>query len=248
MGAGEEDGALGGLTSALSLFLPSVPVRDFLSSPKLTHKRAFSDEVSQISALPESKSVQSLRPQNESRSSLCINGSHVYCEEPSPKPAAAPPPLSTPSKPGASLGTGPRAPEPEPELPPWSSSSFQKGPPKDPPRFIPSPPILAAQEEDKLSVKTIALNKHRGRGRREEGLRADCRPVQIATPMVFSADVVRVRPRAEERAQAGVLRRGSSKDGDGRRLVEDCPEGPSKAGETAGGEEQDAKESLPKPR
>ncbi|KAH0615680.1 hypothetical protein JD844_025981, partial [Phrynosoma platyrhinos] len=187
-------------------------VRDFLPSPKLTHKRAFSDDASQINLLPESKSVQSLKPSGKepiSRSSLCINGSHIYCEEPSPKPSSSfpspspspsPSPLPLPPLPPQSLpdkteegsAAGPWA--PEPELPPWSSSRVQKGPPKDPPRFIPSPPILAAQEEDKLSVKTIALNKHRGRAKKEEALRAESRPVQIAAPLVFSSEVVRVRP------------------------------------------------------
>ncbi|XP_066487815.1 rab11 family-interacting protein 5 [Tiliqua scincoides] len=236
-------------------------VGDFLSSPKLTHKRAFSDEASQIRALPESKSIQSLRPQNEptSKSSICINGSHVYCEEPSLKPASpslvAPPApaQSIPSKPAESLvSAGPHA--PEPDLPPWSGSSLQKGPPKDPPRFIPSPPILAAQEEDKLSVKTIALNKHRGRVRQQEGLHADSRPVRMAAPLVFSSEVVRVRPRVEEeeRAKAGVLHPGS----DGRRLVGESLGGSPKDVVMAGGDEQgqsgrrgsqDAKESLPKP-
>ncbi|KAM8848915.1 uncharacterized protein rab11fip5b [Synchiropus picturatus] len=60
----------------------------------MTHKRAFSDEVSKIttgtprSSLP----VESVRSQSmtQSKSSLCINGSHVYESEPStPKSSAA---------------------------------------------------------------------------------------------------------------------------------------------------------------
>ncbi|XP_062837974.1 rab11 family-interacting protein 5 [Anolis carolinensis] len=197
-------------------------VRDFLPSPKLTHKRAFSDEASQVALLPESKSVQSLKPSGKepiSRSSLCINGSHIYCEEPPPKPSF----LSSPSAPAAPQkppDEGPRG--PDPEMPTWSGVRGQKGPPKDPPRFIPSPPILAAQEEDKLSVKTIALNKQRGRAKKEEALRAEGRPVQMAAPLVFSSEVVRVRPQErapkteqeeeeeKRKARTGFFRRRSS--------------------------------------
>ncbi|XP_062992125.1 rab11 family-interacting protein 5 [Elgaria multicarinata webbii] len=236
-------------------------VRDFLPSPKLTHKRAFSDEVSQINMLPESKSVQSLKPQNEpvSRSSLCINGSHVYCDEPSPKPAflsSAPAPLppaqSSTHKPdpGVTVGLG----APDPDLPPWSGSGFPKGPSKDPPRFIPSPPILAAQEEDKLSVKTIALSKHRGRVKMEEGLRGESKPVQVATPMAFSAEGLRGRAHEEaqkreegRRATAGVFRRGSSKES-GKSSAGESEAGPSpgpegKARREAGEEEGSGRSS-----
>ncbi|KAL8206446.1 UNVERIFIED_CONTAM: hypothetical protein K2H54_003301 [Gekko kuhli] len=203
---------------------PDRSVRDFLPSPKLTHKRAFSDEASQINPLPESRSVQSLKPQGEpvSRSSLCINGSHVYCEEPSPRPPA---PLSRPKKPPLppeSFSSG--APAPESELPPWSGSSFQRPPQKDPPRFIPSPPILAAQEEDKLSVKTLALHKQRSRAKMEEGAPAEAKPIQVALPMVVSAGTGRGRPpedaRKEEKgAKAGFFRRGGTREDAGKSHV-----------------------------
>ncbi|XP_029962127.1 uncharacterized protein LOC115399079 [Salarias fasciatus] len=53
----------------------------------LTHKRAFSDEVSKITtAFPRTNpAVESLKGQTmtQSKSSLCINGSHVYDSEPS---------------------------------------------------------------------------------------------------------------------------------------------------------------------
>ncbi|KAM3612288.1 uncharacterized protein V6R79_006291 [Siganus canaliculatus] len=53
----------------------------------LTHKRAFSDEVSKITtAFPRTNpTVESLKGQTmtQSKSSLCINGSHVYESEPS---------------------------------------------------------------------------------------------------------------------------------------------------------------------
>lgn len=56
----------------------------------LTHKRAFSDEASKIttttpSAVRTSPAVEALkgRTMTQSKSSLCINGSHVYDSEPS---------------------------------------------------------------------------------------------------------------------------------------------------------------------
>uniref|UniRef100_UPI0037E831A1 rab11 family-interacting protein 1 n=1 Tax=Semicossyphus pulcher TaxID=241346 RepID=UPI0037E831A1 len=62
----------------------------------LTHKRAFSDEASKITtAFPQtSRALESLKGQTmtQSKSSLCINGSHVYDSEPStPKSSAAHP-------------------------------------------------------------------------------------------------------------------------------------------------------------
>lgn len=60
----------------------------------LTHKRAFSDEASKITtAFPRATTtVESLKGQTmtQSKSSLCINGSHVYDSEPStPKSSGA---------------------------------------------------------------------------------------------------------------------------------------------------------------
>nr|XP_034959637.1 rab11 family-interacting protein 5 [Zootoca vivipara] len=272
VGIGPSEAGMVPSPSRHSSFSTDRSVRDFLPSPKLTHKRAFSDEASQ--------SIQSLKPQNDplSRSSLCINGSHIYCEEPTPKPSslsAAPVPQGiAASKPHEeACGSEPPA-APEPDLPPWSSGIFPKGPPKDPPRFIPSPPILAAQEEDKLSVKTIALNKHRVRARREEeeaaaaaaaaALHAESKPIQIATPMVFSGDVRRVRPQQEEDeaeeeekrlSKTGFFRRGSSKEGGGK-SGEPSPRVVVAAGEERGRSRnsssswfslQDAKEVPPKP-
>ncbi|KAJ8389540.1 hypothetical protein AAFF_G00119300 [Aldrovandia affinis] len=62
-------------------------------SPKIiTHKRAFSDEASQITAAPpQPRLVVSLKAQSGvlSQSSLCINGSHVYAAEPMASGSAA---------------------------------------------------------------------------------------------------------------------------------------------------------------
>uniref|UniRef100_A0A8D0G929 Uncharacterized protein n=1 Tax=Sphenodon punctatus TaxID=8508 RepID=A0A8D0G929_SPHPU len=244
-------------------------VKDYLPSPKLTHKRAFSDEVSQVNVQPEPKAIQSLKPKNDpvSRSSLCVNGSHVYSDEPTPKPSASvlqsslPPPTvpqNIPKKPEERFGAGP-SPESS-EVPLWAISSFEKAPQRDPPRFIPSPPILAAQEEDKVSIKTIALNKLHGRAKAEENLRLESsKPIQIATPMVFSSDVIKVKPheetrKEEKRAKTGFFHHGGSKgDAGSRSLEEKTPSPPG----MAGGDEKskigswfgskDSKESSQKP-
>ncbi|XP_033830339.1 uncharacterized protein LOC117377925 isoform X1 [Periophthalmus magnuspinnatus] len=58
----------------------------------LTHKRALSDEASKITTAAIPRSVESLKGQTmtQSKSSLCINGSHVYDSEPSiPKMSGA---------------------------------------------------------------------------------------------------------------------------------------------------------------
>uniref|UniRef100_A0AAV2MKE2 Rab11 family-interacting protein 5-like n=1 Tax=Knipowitschia caucasica TaxID=637954 RepID=A0AAV2MKE2_KNICA len=51
----------------------------------MTHKRALSDEASRITPAAVPRSVESLKGQTmtQSKSSLCINGSHVYDSEPS---------------------------------------------------------------------------------------------------------------------------------------------------------------------
>lgn len=82
------------LFSIMHLFLlPSVLTSQH-TTKILTHKRAFSDEASKITtAIPRSNlAVESLKgpTMTQSKSSLCINGSHVYNSEPStPKTSAA---------------------------------------------------------------------------------------------------------------------------------------------------------------
>lgn len=67
-------------------FLPTVLTSQH-TTKVLTHKRAFSDEASKITtAFPRPNlAVESLKGQTmtQSKSSLCINGSHVYDSEPS---------------------------------------------------------------------------------------------------------------------------------------------------------------------
>ncbi|XP_072478955.1 rab11 family-interacting protein 5 isoform X7 [Notamacropus eugenii] len=128
--------------------------RDSAPSPKLlTHKRAYSDEVSQVQAgLPGSGHDPT------SGSSLCINGSHIYNEQP-PAPPAHRASISGPFPSASALhalslrraeeGMGPL------DTAPWGSS------------------------------ETVAAA---GVGREEEGAwRAEGKPVQVATPIVFSS-------------------------------------------------------------
>ncbi|NXG27438.1 RFIP5 protein, partial [Dromaius novaehollandiae] len=183
-------------------------VKDYLPSPKLTHKRAFSDDVSQVSAAPEPKAIQSLKPKNDpvSRSSLCINGSHVYSDEPAPKsPVSAPQssaPLSVPSvprRPEESFGFIPL--HPDSHEVPWGISSFERMQQRDEPRFIPSPPSLALQEELKVSTKAVTLSNHLGRAKMEENSRLETKPTQVATPLVFSTEVTKEKHPEEMRKE-----------------------------------------------
>ncbi|XP_053885551.1 rab11 family-interacting protein 5 isoform X2 [Malaclemys terrapin pileata] len=185
-------------------------VKDYLPSPKLTHKRAFSDEISQVNVVAEPKAIQSLKPKNDpvSRSSICVNGSHVYSDEPAPKsPMSGLPsssPLSLPlqniarkSEEGFHAGFPP----PDSEDLPWGASSFEKGQQKEEPRFLPSPPSLAVQEENKVSTKAVTLSNHLGRAKLEEGSRLEIKPVQIATPLVFSMEATKDKPLEETRKE-----------------------------------------------
>ncbi|XP_074848311.1 rab11 family-interacting protein 5 isoform X2 [Carettochelys insculpta] len=248
-------------------------VKDYLPSPKLTHKRAFSDEVSQVNVVAEPKEAQSLKPKNDSvsRSSLCVNGSHVYSDEPAPKSPMSglqsSLPLSTPlqtitrkSQEGFHAGFPP--PDSEDRL--WGHGSFEKGQQREEPRFLPSPPSLALQEEDRVSTKAVTLSNHLGRAKLEERSRAETKPVQIATPMVFSSEATKDKPLEEARKEdkkvkGGFFHHGGSKSDAGNKTSEEKL-GPSLTVSpqvTAGGDEKskssswfgskDTKEPFQKP-
>ncbi|NXT35536.1 RFIP5 protein, partial [Pelecanoides urinatrix] len=183
-------------------------VKDYLPSPKLTHKRAFSDDVSQVSPVLEPKSIQSLKPKNDpvSRSSLCINGSHVYSDEPAPKSPVSVPqssaPLSVPSVPRRQEeGFGFTPLHPDSHEVPWGVSNFERTQQRDEPRFIPSPPSLALQEELKVSTKAVTLSNHLGRAKMEENSRLENKPTQAATPMVFSTEMTKDKQPEEMRKE-----------------------------------------------
>ncbi|XP_027529015.1 rab11 family-interacting protein 5-like, partial [Neopelma chrysocephalum] len=184
--------------------------KDYLPSPKLTHKRAFSDDVSQVSPVLEPKAAQSLTPKNDpvSRSSLCINGSHVYSDEPAPKsPALVPPgsaPLPVPAVPRRQdEGFGFTPLHPDPHEAPWGLGGFERPQQRDEPRFIPSPPSLALQEELKVSTKAVTLSNHLGRARMEESSRLENKPGQAVAPAGFSSDKQPEEARKEEKKPKG---------------------------------------------
>ncbi|NXT20202.1 RFIP5 protein, partial [Syrrhaptes paradoxus] len=242
-------------------------VKDYLPSPKLTHKRAFSDDVSQVSPVLEPKAIQNLKPKNdpESRSSLCINGSHVYGDEPAPKSPASVPqssaPLSVPSVPRRqeeSFGFTPL--HPNSHEVPWGGSSFEKTQQRDEPRFIPSPPTLALQEELKVSTKAVTLSNHLGRAKMEENSRLENKPTQAATPMVSSTETTKDKQpeemrKEDKKAKGGLFHHGSSKsDGSKGHGEKVGPSHGSSVHTTAGGDERNktsgwfgSKESLQKP-
>ncbi|NXL67828.1 RFIP5 protein, partial [Chordeiles acutipennis] len=227
-------------------------VKDYLPSPKLTHKRAFSDDVSQVSPVLEPKTIQNLKPKNDpvSRSSLCINGSHVYSEEPAPKSPVSVPqssaPLSVPSVPRRQEeGFGFTPLHPDPHEVPWGVSNFERTQQREEPRFIPSPPSLVLQEELKVSTKAVTLSNHLGRARMEENSRLENKPTQAATPMVLSTEMAKDKApeetrKEEKKAKGGLFHHGGNKSdagskGQGEKV------GPSHGSSiqgTAGGDER----------
>ncbi|NXC76629.1 RFIP5 protein, partial [Anhinga anhinga] len=198
-------------------------VKDYLPSPKLTHKRAFSDDISQVSPVLEPKAIQSLKPKNDpvSQSSLCINGSHVYGDEPAPKSPMSVPqssaPLPVPSIPRRqeeAFGFTPL--HPDSHEVPWGVSNFERTQQRDEPRFIPSPPTLALQEELKVSTKAVTLSNHLGRAKMEENSRLENKPTQAATPMVFSTELTKDKQpeemkKEDKKAKGSLFHHGGNK-------------------------------------
>ncbi|XP_056670052.1 rab11 family-interacting protein 5 isoform X3 [Monodelphis domestica] len=148
--------------------------RDSAPSPKLlTHKRAYSDEVSQVQAGQPRAGHDAV-----SGSSLCINGSHVYGDEP-PAPAAHRASISGPLH-GLSLrraeeGTGP------PDTGPWARGGH-------------------GGSAEKLAAPSVRREEA---GVEADAGRAEGKPVQVAAPMVV-ASAEKEEPRKEERKARGV--------------------------------------------
>ncbi|XP_039920388.2 LOW QUALITY PROTEIN: rab11 family-interacting protein 5 [Hirundo rustica] len=201
-------------------------VRDLLPSPKLTHKRAFSDDVSQASPVPEAKAAPSPGPKQEpaSRSSLCINGSHVYGEEPALRNPAgsAPVPVPVPALPrrhDEAFGFAPL--HPDPQDAPRGLGGLERAQQRDEPRFIPSPPSLALQEELKVSTKAVTLSNHLGRARMEESNRLESKAGQAAPPPGFPAEPKDGAPqdsaKEDKRAKGGFFHHGGTRSDAGDR-------------------------------
>lgn len=207
--------------SGVVCLLPAV--RDVLPSPRPSHKRAFSDDVSQVSPALEPEATPSPGALTEpvSRSSLCINGSHVYGEEVTPRSPALPPgsaPLPVPRRHHEPLGFSPL--QPDPQEPPWPLGSLDRAQHRDEPRFIPSPPSLALQEELKVSTKAVTLSNHLGRARMEESTRLESKPGQAAAPLGLPAEPAKdTAPedarREDKKAKGGFFHHGGSRSDTG---------------------------------
>ncbi|KAJ8781353.1 hypothetical protein J1605_011337 [Eschrichtius robustus] len=175
-----------------SSWLSSEGGRDSAQSPKsLTHKRTYSDEASQVRAAPP-RALLDLQGHLDgtSRSSLCVNGSHIYSEEPQ-GPLRHRSSISGPFPPAGPLHTvssrpseeGPRSADES-----WGRSSRRTG----------SSEVVPGQEE--LSPQVLAIGA-RCSGEEEGAWPSEGRPVQVATPMVASSEPVAEKEgaRKEER-------------------------------------------------
>ncbi|XP_044117316.1 rab11 family-interacting protein 5 isoform X2 [Neovison vison] len=177
-----------------SSWLSSEGGRDATQSPKLlTHKRTYSDEASQMRATPP-RSLLDLQGQLEtaSRSSLCVNGSHIYNEEPQALPRHRSS-ISGPFPPSGLLHSVSSRPTEEGARP--ADDSGGRGS-----RRTSISEVLLGQEE--LSSRAKVLVPGTSRSGEEEGARLpEGKPVQVATPMVASSEAVAEKEgaRKEER-------------------------------------------------
>ncbi|KAH0515944.1 Rab11 family-interacting protein 5 [Microtus ochrogaster] len=162
--------------------------RDSTQSPKLlTHKRTYSDEASQLRAAPP-RALLELQGHLDgaSRSSLCVNGSHVYNEEPQP-PLRHRSSISGPFPTSTSLHSAP--PRPSEEGPRASDDSWGRGS-----RGTSSSEAVPGQEALGTQAKVLALGA--GCSGEEEGAwPSEGKPVQVATPMVASSEAVAEKER-----------------------------------------------------
>ncbi|XP_027284543.1 rab11 family-interacting protein 5 isoform X3 [Cricetulus griseus] len=162
--------------------------RDSTQSPKLlTHKRTYSDEASQLRAAPP-RALLELQGHLDgaSRSSLCVNGSHVYNEEPQP-PIRHRSSISGPFPPSSTLHSVP--PRPSEEGPRSSDDSWGRGS-----RGTSSSEAVPGQEELSTQAKVLALGASCSGA--EEGTRPpEGKPVQVATPMVASSEAMAEKER-----------------------------------------------------
>uniref|UniRef100_A0A8D2JPS0 Rab11 family-interacting protein 5 n=1 Tax=Sciurus vulgaris TaxID=55149 RepID=A0A8D2JPS0_SCIVU len=157
--------------------------RDSTQSPKLlSHKRTYSDEASQMRVAPP-RALLDLQGHLDaaSRSSLCVNGSHIYNEEPQATLRHRSS-ISGPFPPSSSLhGVSSRSSE---EAPRSMDDSWGRGS-----RGTSSSEVAPGQEDLGTQTKVLATGaSHSGE---EEGVRPpEGKPVQVATPIVASSESV----------------------------------------------------------
>ena len=114
-----------------------------------------------------------------SRSSLCVNGSHIYNEEP-PAPPRHRSSISGPFPPSSSLHAG--SSRPSEEGPRSADDSWARGS-----RRPSSSEAVPGQEELSSQPRVLAVGARRSG--EEEGARpSEGRPVQVTTPMVASSE------------------------------------------------------------
>ncbi|XP_008822941.1 rab11 family-interacting protein 5 isoform X1 [Nannospalax galili] len=162
--------------------------RDSTQSPKLlTHKRTFSDEASQMRAAPP-RALLELQGHHDaaSRSSLCVNGSHVYNEEPQPllRHRSS---ISGPFPPSSSLHSV--SSRPTEEGPQSSDDSWHRGR-----RSTSSSEVVPGQEELSSQAKVLAPGASHS-GEEEGAPPPEGKPVQVATPIVASSEAVAEKER-----------------------------------------------------
>ncbi|XP_049712818.1 rab11 family-interacting protein 5 isoform X2 [Elephas maximus indicus] len=168
--------------------------RDSAQSPKLfTHKRTYSDEASQVRAAPP-RALLDLQGHLDtaSRSSLCINGSHIYNEEP-PEPLRHRSSISGPFPPSSSLHNVSF--RPSEEGPRSVDDSWGRGS-----RSTSGSEAMLGQEEPSTQPKVLAIGA--GHSGEEEGAQlSEGKPVQVTTPMVASSEALAEKEgvRKEER-------------------------------------------------
>ncbi|KAM8938702.1 rab11 family-interacting protein 5 isoform 1-T1 [Pelodytes ibericus] len=227
-------------------------VKDHESSPRMTHKRAFSDEVSQLKVFLEPKAVQELKPKSSpiSKSSLCINGSHVYTEVPLPKPPPSPLEKSAPASRSFQNIAKRTEDAPVTEGPPGYIQVSEKAERK----IDWKPPVstTSSLEETKISAKTTIRQQNKEDVRPEPS-----KPIQITSPMVFTENVSKNRAqentgKEEKKPKVNLFHHGTNKnEAGGKSLVEQTadesphPEERNKAGSWFGS--KDAKETSQKP-
>lgn len=165
-----------------SSWLATEAGRDSIQSPKLlTHKRTYSDEASQLRAAPP-RALLELQGHLDgaSRSSLCVNGSHVYNEEPQP-PLRHRSSISGPFPSSSLHSVPPRSSE---EGSRSSDDSWVRG-------SHGTSSLEAVPGQEELSKQTKVLAPGASCSAEEEGTRPpEGKPVQVATPMVASSEAV----------------------------------------------------------
>lgn len=168
--------------------------RDSAQSPKLlTHKRTYSDEAGQMRAAPP-RALLDLQGHldTSSRSSLCVNGSHIYNEEPQ-GPLRHRSSISGPFPPSSSLHSV--FSRPSEEGPPSAEDFWGRGS-----HGTSSSEAVPGEEPLSTPAKVLAAGaSHSGE---EEGARLpEGKPVQVATPIVASSEAVAEKEgaRKEER-------------------------------------------------